>query len=128
MEIRGRADDGDRARLDQFFDCRGHDAEFFVGKKIEEGEKYVVWKKIVDAEELLRRNWKLMSLHENNISGNTKNSIRLQTSRVNQYDKLSFKKMFMVDKMFTNVPNVDSWLSTSFDTIASYSNSLDKNL
>ena len=32
-----------------------------------------------------------------------------------------FKKMFMLDKLYSVIPNVDSWLNTSFNSLAAFS-------
>ena len=31
-----------------------------------------------------------------------------------------FKKMFMLDKAYTVIPNVDTWLANSFNALAAY--------
>jgi hypothetical protein len=36
-------------------------------------------------------------------------------------DTFNFKKMFMLDKAYTAIPNVDSWLGSSFNTLAAFS-------
>jgi hypothetical protein len=36
-------------------------------------------------------------------------------------DTFNFKQMFMADKVYAVIPNVDSWLANSFGTLAAFS-------
>ena len=41
-------------------------------------------------------------------------------SDINKMDVLNFKKMFMADKMYTVIKDVDGWLNGSFNTLNAY--------
>jgi hypothetical protein len=36
-------------------------------------------------------------------------------------DTYNFKKLFMRDKAYTVIPNLDSWLASSFNTLTAFS-------
>ena len=41
---------------------------------------------------------------------------------INKMDVLNFKKMFMLDKMYTVIKDLDTWMSTSFNSLNAYRN------
>jgi DNA polymerase-1 len=70
---------------------------------------------------ILERNHDLMQLKNVDIPGNTKllavDIVNQPIQRTNVYE---FKRMFMRDKMYTIIKDVDTWL-TAFNTLNSYS-------
>jgi DNA polymerase-1 len=69
----------------------------------------------------LQLNHDLMQLHDVNISGNAKLKIKdIVTEPIQQLVKFNFTKMFLQDKLFQTLPNVDSWLLTTFSTLNKY--------
>jgi hypothetical protein len=83
-------------------------------------KRHTVHESIISNEEQLRLNHNLMQLKEVDISGNAKllvvDLIRTPVSRTNVFE---FKKMFMTDKMYTIIKDVDSWLVT-FNALNAY--------
>ena len=76
---------------------------------------------ITDNLETLERNYELMQLKDVDIPGNTKLLIaNLFNQPVNEYNMYMFKRMFMEDKMYTVIKDVDSWLYSSFATLKAY--------
>ena len=71
---------------------------------------------------ILERNHDLMQLKNVDIPGNTKlltiDIVKLPVTKTNVYE---FKKMFMMDKMYTIIKDVDTWL-TAFNTLNAYAN------
>jgi 5'-3' exonuclease len=69
----------------------------------------------------LQLNYDLMQLHDVNISGNAKLKIKdIVTEPIQQLVKFNFTKMFLRDRLFQTLPNVDSWLLTTFSTLNKY--------
>lgn len=70
---------------------------------------------------ILDRNFSLMQLYDVDIPGNAKMLIldktREEASRLNV---LEFKKMFMQDKLYTTIKDVDTWLMNNFNTINAF--------
>ena len=85
-------------------------------------DEHKVYKTVLDNESVMRLNWRLMSLEELEIGANFKLMIidmaNIPISVLNMY---LFKKMFMLDKLYSVIPNVDSWLNTSFNSLAAFS-------
>lgn len=85
-------------------------------------DEHKVYKSVLELESTLDLNWKLMSLENLDISGNFKLMIAdMANQPVPKLDTFNFKKIFMRDKAYTAIPNVDSWLANSFNTLAAYS-------
>jgi len=69
----------------------------------------------------LQLNIDLMQLHDVNISGNAKLKIQdIVNEPIQKLVKFNFTKMFLRDKLFQSLPNVDSWLLTTFSTLNKY--------
>ena len=93
----------------------------YAKQQITDGSKYAVYQKIVDSEDILHRNEKLMDLTANNFNGNTKMKIqRLVEQDIPNLNRIDFRKMFTVDKMFNAIPNLDSWLTSTFNTLDAF--------
>ena len=59
-----------------------------------------------------------MQLKDVDIAGTTKLLIQEKIhEEINSMDVLSFKKMFMADKMYTVIKDLDSWMTSSFNTL-----------
>jgi hypothetical protein len=64
-----------------------------------------------------------MNLEDLDIAGSFKSVIRgLADADIPTFNKLRFKQVFMLDKAYTAIPTVDSWLQSSFSALAGYSN------
>lgn len=93
----------------------------YAKQQIANGNKYAIFKKIVDGANIVTRNAVLMDLRENRIAGQTKLKIqRLVENEIPTLNRLDFKKMFMFDKMFNAIPNVDGWLTTTFNVLSTF--------
>jgi len=85
-------------------------------------DEHKVYKTVVENEATLRLNWELMYLKDLNISSNFKLMIADMAGRpIPKLDLYNFKKIFMRDKAYTAIPNVDSWLASSFNSLAAFS-------
>jgi 5'-3' exonuclease len=84
-------------------------------------KKYKVHELVSNNEELLELNYKLMQLKEVDINGNAKmltlDKVKGDIDKLNTYE---FKKMFMRDKMYTVIKDLDSWLKNSFNALNAY--------
>ena len=61
-------------------------------------------------------NEKLMDLDNVNISGSSKLKIQSITSNpIQRMIKHKFQRMFLEDKLYTALPNLNSWLHTTFN-------------
>ena len=79
-------------------------------------DDHKVYKTVLDNESVMRLNWRLMSLEELEIGANFKLMIIDMANRpISVLNMYLFKKMFMLDKLYSVIPNVDSWLNTSFN-------------
>ena len=90
----------------------------FAKDKTDDGKLFNV---IVDSKNQLDLNYRLMQLDEVDISGSSK-SIIMDSVRapVNELIKYKFQKIFMEDKLWKSIPNLNSWLLTSFNTLNKY--------
>ena len=84
-------------------------------------KKYKVHTLVSENKELLELNYKLMQLKEVDINGNAKmiTQNRVQGD-IDKLNTLEFKKMFMADKMYTVIKDLDSWLKSSFNSLNAY--------
>lgn len=86
-------------------------------------KEHKIYKYILDSESTIRTNWELMSLEDLNISANFKLTIAdIAKREIPNLDIYNFKKMFMLDKAYTAIPAVDTWLQNSFATLVAYKN------
>ena len=68
-----------------------------------------------------------MQLKEGDINGSAKMlTLNKVTGDIDRMNTLEFKKMFMVDKMYTVIKDLDSWLTNSFNSLNAYA-SMHKN-
>ena len=111
--------------LIKYFPMFTEDREILVQEIVEYAtnvdKKYKVHELVSNNKELLELNYRLMQLKEVDINGNAK---MLTLDKVKgDIDKLNtseFKKMFMADKMYTVIKDLDSWLKNSFNALNAY--------
>jgi len=85
-------------------------------------DEHKIYKTIVDSRSTLELNWKLMSLEDLDISTNYKRLIaEIADYEIPKLDTFNFKKMFMQDKLYTVIPNLDTWLANTFNSLAAFS-------
>ena len=48
--------------------------------------------------------------------------MNLVNEEINKMDVLSFKRMFMEDKMYTVIKDLDNWISSAFNPLNTYRN------
>ena len=71
--------------------------------------------------EIMERNYDLMQLHNVNISASAKTkTIDKIREPIPKLNKETFKKMFLDDKMYSALPNLESWLQTKFQTLVKF--------
>ena len=84
-------------------------------------KKYKVHSLVSENKELLELNYKLMQLKEVDINGNAKMlTMNKVQGDIDKMNVLEFKKMFMADKMYTVIKDLDSWLKSSFNSLNAY--------
>ena len=84
-------------------------------------DRYKIYKSIIESEDQVNLNRSLMQLKEVDIAGSLKMMIHDKvTGPVDKLNTFQFKKMFMQDKMYTVIKDLDTWLATSFNTINAY--------
>ena len=77
--------------------------------------------KLPESKDVIELNYKLMQLSDVDISGSTKTKIIERVNEpINRLVKYKFQKMFLEDKLYTALPNVDSWLLTNFNQLNHY--------
>jgi 5'-3' exonuclease len=71
-----------------------------------------------DSKDTIELNYKLMQLSDVDISGSTKTKIIDRVNEpINRLIKYKFQKMFLEDKLYTALPNLNSWLLTNFNQL-----------
>ena len=84
-------------------------------------KKYKVHTLVSENKELLELNYKLMQLKEVDINGNAKMlTMNKVQGDIDKMNVLEFKKMFMADKMYTVIKDLDSWLNSSFNSLNAF--------
>ena len=77
---------------------------------------YKLCEDISNSQDQMLLNKKLMDLDDVNISGHSKLKIQNITSNpIQRIVKHKFQKMFLEDKMYTALPNLNSWLHSTFN-------------
>lgn len=89
--------------------------------RIEFGVKYKAIKAISQSFDVLDRNYKLMQLHEVDIPTRDKLIItdRLN-SPINKLNVLEFRKLYVRDKLYSNITYVDDWINKTFKRLEVY--------
>ena len=71
-----------------------------------------------ESKDVIELNYKLMQLSDVDISGSTKTKIIERINEpINRLIKYKFQKMFLEDKLYTALPNLNSWLATTFNRL-----------
>ena len=101
------------------------DEDISVDQIIEYAEsvdkKYKVHENVISNKDLLDLNYRLMQLKEVDINGNAKMlALNMVKGDINKMNTFEFKKMFMADKMYTVIKDLDSWLNNSFNSLNAY--------
>ena len=94
---------------------------------LQEDKQFSVDDAITEVEELekhrdiMERNYDLMQLHNVDISATAKTkTIDKMREPIPNLDKVTFKKMFLEDKMYSALPNLETWLQTKFQTLVKF--------
>ena len=81
-------------------------------------DEFKLYKNVYNNREQVLLNEKLMQLHNVNISASTKTKIVRQVNGpIQRMIKFKFQKMFMEDKLYSGLPNLNSWLMTTFNRL-----------
>ena len=71
-----------------------------------------------ESKDVIERNFKLMQLSDVDISASTKMKILNNVNkRIQRLIKIKFQKMFLEDKLYSALPNLNSWLMTIFNRL-----------
>jgi 5'-3' exonuclease len=86
-------------------------------------KKYKVHETVASNKTQIELNYNLMQLKNVDISGNIKMLImNLVSEEINRLDVLNFKRMFMQDKMYTVIKDLDTWMTSAFNSLNAYRN------
>ena len=119
--------DGDKS--DNINGVRGYGLKTVLKKLpfLQEDKQFSVDDAITEVEELekhrdiMERNYDLMQLHNVDISATAKTkTIDKMREPIPNLDKVTFKKMFLEDKMYSALPNLETWLQTKFQTLVKF--------
>ena len=119
--------DGDKS--DNINGVRGYGLKTVIKKLpfLQEDKQFSVDDAITEVEELekhrdiMERNFDLMQLHNVDISASAKTkTIDKMREPIPNLDKVTFKKMFLEDKMYSALPNLETWLQTKFQTLVKF--------
>ena len=77
-----------------------------------------IYQNVLDSKKQLRLNYKLMQLNNVDISGGAKLKInRVVNGKIQELIKSKFQTMFIEDRMFGALPNLESWLMLNWTTL-----------
>lgn len=97
--------------------------ESFVNYAETVDKKYKIHETVATNKEQIELNYNLMQLKNVDINGNAKMLImNLVNNEINKLDILNFKRMFMEDKMYTVIKDLDTWMSSAFNPLNAYRN------
>lgn len=95
-----------------------HSIDDLIKSAVVQKDRFKLCNEISNSREQLELNKLLMDLDDLNISGNSKLKIqRIMEQPIQRLIKHKFQKMFLEDKLYTALPNLNSWLSTSFNRL-----------
>ena len=113
--------------LKKFFPMITENREVSVNEIIDHAQdgadngRYKIYKSVIESKDQVDLNHSLMQLKKVDIAGSIKMMIHDKvTGPVDKLNTFKFKKMFMQDKMYTVIKDLDSWLATSFNTLNAY--------
>ena len=91
-------------------------------ERVSELEDDKLKSKIMENKDVLTLNYDLMQLSEPTISSSITSNIRnIINSPINGLNSFTFKKEFMLDKLYTAFKNVDTWLMNTWQDLDRYS-------
>jgi len=97
--------------------------ESFVNYAETVDKKYKIYETVATNKKQIELNYNLMQLKNVDINGNAKMLIiNLVNNEINKLDILNFKRMFMEDKMYTVIKDLDTWMSSAFNPLNAYRN------
>ena len=74
-----------------------------------------IYQNVLDSEKQLKLNYKLMQLNTVDISGSAKLKInRTVNGKIPELAKANFQRMFIEDRMYGALPDIDSWMRLSW--------------
>lgn len=77
--------------------------------------------KIYDNREVILRNHKIMQLKDSDISASSALNIAgFVKASIKKLDSYNFKKLYMEDKLYANIHNLDQWLVSTFNRLNLY--------
>ena len=83
-----------------------------------ETQKNPLCERVLQSKDLLDMNKRLMDLDDSIISGHTKLKVKEIVERpIQRVIKHRFQKMFLEDKLYQALPNLNSWLATTFNRL-----------
>jgi len=83
-----------------------------------ETQKNPLCEKVLQSKDLLDMNKRLMDLEDGIITGQTKLKVKEIVERpIQRVIKHRFQKMFLEDKLYQALPNLNSWLATTFNKL-----------
>jgi len=95
-----------------------HSIEDLLKSSDAKKKQFKLCETIVNDKDKLFLNKKLMDLDDLNISGSSKLKIQdLVEKPIQRMVKHKFQRMFLEDKMYTALPNLDSWLHQTFNRL-----------
>ena len=81
-------------------------------------QKNTICERIVESKDLLDMNRRLMDLDDSIITGHTRLKVKEIMERpIQRVIKHRFQKMFLEDKLYQALPNLNSWLATTFNKL-----------
>lgn len=84
-------------------------------------KKKKIFELLLENKEVLERNYKLMQLHDPDISGNAKLKIcDIIQSPVTKLDKLAFRRLLIEDGLQGHFKNYDNWINMTFNSLVSW--------
>lgn len=110
------------SKFGDFLKCEDfRNVEDLISYAEEKTNESNTYKRLVENEDVLRRNWKLMQLQEVNISGEKKLRITdIVEEPCGELERSKFQKYFMEDKLWSALPSVNTWLTNTFTKLNQY--------
>lgn len=84
-------------------------------------KRYKVYDRVCESRAQIELNYKLMQLKAVDIDGRSKSLVRnIVHQDIQRTNILEFKQMFLSDKMYTVIKDLDNWLAKSFNTLNAF--------
>jgi len=110
--------------LNKQFPMLSENTEVSIDELLEysKGKKAKIFESLLNSENLMRRNFKLMQLKNVDISGTAKLKITsIFREKVRRMNKTDFQVMALQDQLNAALPNLDFWMDKCFRTLNSFS-------